>query len=348
MLQIDLTRFSPHDKSFDGTPDQIPGSMLIRFLWETGHFRNPLPQYADTHNVQEADLPNLTLTHPAVVLAVQSYQRLEGNLVHTSYEVHKRAPEPDGDVGPATRLLATFERCAVPDYGEESGEPALGTRHWKGCNINQGGHANFHSAICEINRANITPHWEQNLREILAGINRAEHEIGMHWFFRENGKDFITGKPVSGQANTEMQWVTSSSGWIGLATVPSGSLPCSHSPIFNRYLATWNPNSVHTLTVLALHELGLHNKGFSHTNGGIGNPSIIRNTPASWLNDPAAAMQKSGYGGVPFPADDVPPGPGPQPPESLEAQVRKLNMRMQVHEELMSWYGDRLKALESR
>ena len=153
-------------------------------------------------------------------------------------------------------------------------------------------------------------------------MNAAEMDIGMKWLFRENGKNFLEDTSVEGQTATNMQFSRDMGGPIGLANVPGGSLPCSHQTYFNRYLASWKSGStlaeiINSLVILVLHELGLHMKGFSHTNGGIGNPSIRPRLRPTWRGDPAESMQVSGYGGVPWPGEPDPPTP-PQPPISDE------------------------------
>lgn len=91
---------------------------LIERLYEWGHFRNPA--YPDTHDVSQADLPNLTLEDNVVQDAVRSYQDFFAPDVDSlALALHGRRMIVDGGVGPATRSVALRPRCGVPEYGSE-------------------------------------------------------------------------------------------------------------------------------------------------------------------------------------------------------------------------------------
>ena len=87
---------------------------FIKFLWNTGHFWNRA--YPDVLNINEEDLPFLSLRDVAVKFAVASYQQSDANLTPLVFAYHKRAPMFDGDAGPATKELATWDRCPLPDF----------------------------------------------------------------------------------------------------------------------------------------------------------------------------------------------------------------------------------------
>lgn len=311
MLQDDLTIYS-HDASFTSlTPDDIPEQLIIRRLWDTGYFCHPANK--NGHNVQESDLPSLDLKHKAVKKAIALYQGFDANaeILSLSPEFHGRSIIPDGEIGPATRTLLTLDRCAIPDFfpeGQETEAAAIGNGSWANCH----GFDGYHAAVVGMDMENRPQHLQGDvLTEVLKWTQSSYDEVGLRWIFRDNatGRDVITGDRVDSRLNTRFEWVRRSNGWIGLATLPSGALPCQHGEIFNNYLATYTggytqEDIINQWGSLVKHELG-HNTGRDHTSGGVMNPSIINGLPRSWRGDPSYNWLRSRFGGEPIPTEPV-------------------------------------------
>lgn len=279
-------------------------SEIIALLGATGHlgmpfgFPNPYP----------IDPPPMHLNDPAVVEAVESYQSfmapaLEPIIARHYPERTSAAVHIDGVVGPAMQELFDQPRCQCPDY-QAGVIAAIGSGSWKACH----GIGDFHAASVRIDRTNLPSFLAPVFDEVLSRVQKAYDEIGLRFWF--DGR-----APVQ----TEMSFVNSSDGWIGLAIVPGSALSCSASPIWLRLLATYKGGStpeaiIAQWTSLIKHELG-HNCGLSHSSGGVMNPSIVNGLPWSWRGDPSEPLLKSRFGGVPIPAEPIPPTPpGPVPP----------------------------------
>lgn len=288
----------------------------IEKLFELGHFANPAK--LDTFNVERSDLPKLGFNDPVVKQAIASYQAFMGaDGDRLSNEHHARPMIHDGEVGPATLALFEVQRCAVPDYRREP-LPAVGTGNWPRCH----GIGNFHAAKVYINRRGmpsfLAPVWDQ----VWENTVRAYEDIGLRFV--------ETDDPNS--HNTSINFVGSSSGWIGLAIVGRGQ-GCG-SKIWSRYLATYRGGSTaasitQQWTSLVKHELG-HNCGLEHSRGGVMNPSIVNGLPTSWKGDPSEPQLKRWFGGEPIPGDEPEP---PQPPPGDESHLG-IAMSVVVPEDL--------------
>jgi hypothetical protein len=100
-----------------------PGAQrFLENLYQWGHFRNPA--FPETQNVTGEDLAALDMADTVVKDAVKSYQEwFAGELDTQSRSIHGRPLIVDGDVGPATELVASQPRCGAPDYlGEGASE----------------------------------------------------------------------------------------------------------------------------------------------------------------------------------------------------------------------------------
>lgn len=283
---------------------RLSEQQAIRRLWKLGHFFNPAFPLAKIVRQEDIDAGKVSFRDAEVKAAVQSYQSfMLRDLIRFGYEEHARRVHPDGEVGPATRHLIEMQRCAVPDFAVV--EEAQGTNgNWKGCH-NVG---DFHCCLVLVNRNNmpsgLVPQWE----EVKKRTTRAYADIGLLVKWTEDRSD---------PWNTELSFVTSSSGWIGLALVQLGLSCSTNEREWLKLLASFmNRAPVQDNTSLVMHELG-HNTGLQHTSGGVMNPSIVRNLDNDWIGDPSEPALRKRYGGqkVPIPGDDVPPDipvpPGP-------------------------------------
>lgn len=281
-------------------------AQIIGILEATGHLRFPFGVPETVPAVGAPDYPT-SLQDPLVVHAVQSYQSFMAPALEPL--VAKHHPERascsvaiDGMVGPATEELFSMPRCEHPDHGLVQ-MAAIGSGSWKSCH----GIGDFHSASVKIDRTNLPSHLAPVFDEVLRRVTAAYDEIGLRFWF--DGRS-----PVQ----TELSFVNSSDGWIGLAIVPGNALSCNANPIWLRLLATYKGGNsqdaiVTQWTSLVKHELG-HNCGLGHSSGGVMNPSIINGLPTSWVGDPSEQLLRSRFGGKPIPTDTpVPPIPPPAP-----------------------------------
>jgi hypothetical protein len=270
---------------------------VIDRLWKTGHFFNPA--FPDANGVTEADLPNLELDSPEVRQAAASYQLfLSEEFNNYSLAEHGREGYPDGEIGPATTELILAPRCMVPDYDPVGYKPErLGSGNWKNCWGSEGKH---HCKV--LYTGGMPSHVSAVFEQVWKGVVESYAEVGLYLELVK-----------SGEYNTHMQFVGSSSGWIGLATVVNNA-SCS-SKIFNRYLSTYRPsNTANEWMTLFKHELG-HNCGMSHSSGGVMNPSIRNGLPKSWKGDPSWNLLVSRFGGEPIQIPGGSPPDGPDPPD---------------------------------
>lgn len=291
---------------------QSPRDLLLSTLWQYGAFDSP--DALEVDRVKAVDLPTLQPTDKVVKAALRAYQNVMSQAFDPiALELHGRPAIRDGEFGPATERLLKVERCGHRDFPDpDAPRQALGTNgNWKGCH----GIGNFHCCVVRITD-NVPSHWKPIFGDILNIVTEGYRVIGCQLYWTGPGAPFDTA-PEGARHQTEMQWVSFSSGWIGLATVVLG-MSCNASPIFNRYLASYLSGSsretcLAMLPTLVMHELG-HNHGCEHTSGGIMNPSILR-VKQSWIGDPAENFFKRQYGGEPVPSPGPGPGPGPDPLE---------------------------------
>lgn len=337
--------------------DRRPGESLeqfaIRKAWELGHFWNPAnPNGA---NVKQEDLSRLKVTDPVVVDAFRSLALSDTtNYARHVFEVHGRPPQFDGQLGPALQAMIEDPagRCPVPDYAPPAGvvfafddpyvqqvveqmqlrgiQAALGNGNWQSCH-NVG---NAHCATVMVNPAGLPSFLEPVFKTVLGRVQKAYADIGLLFrFLDQQKKDLLTGEEFNSNVNIDMSFAGSSSGWIGLAIVGTGET-CG-GKIWAKFLNTYrggnSPESIITQwTSLIKHEL-CHNCGFSHSSGGVMNPSIVNNLPPEWSdNDPTTPKLKRAFSGVPVPVPGAgpTPQPGPVPPDmSLQAQIDALRQQ---------------------
>lgn len=345
----------------------------IRTAWELGHFWNKADN-PDGANLKQEDLVLLRPEDPVVVKAMISLSKMDSTrYTRLTLEKHGRPPDFDGVIGPAILAMVTEGgRCPVPDYAPPAGtmfafdDPdiqkvaerlqknatmaATGSGSWSGCH----GIGDYHSASIRVDDTLLPSFLKPVFKQVLANVQRAYAGVGLLWrFINRNGVDLLTGAGFAGNINSEMSFVNSSSGWIGLAIV--GQNETCGSKIWCKFLNTYRGGStdaavIQQWTTLLKHELG-HNCGRSHTNGGVMNPSIVNGLSTEWgERDPSTAWLQGQFGGVAVPipgGGPTPPVPGPVP-TTTEQQIRELQIKNIVQDVTLTWCVDEIKKLKSK
>jgi hypothetical protein len=334
-------------------PSESFQDYVISILWETGRL----------FTVPQASLGALTLRDQVVIEALIDLSKFHAREVAArTLQHHGRLPVFDGQVGPAMTDFLLHDipsRCPVPDYAPPKGvvfqfadpaiqeialamqeaEPALGVGNWKSCHRVK----DAHCATVMVNPANMPGHVQPVFKDVLRLVQKAYADVGLLFrFLDESRKDILTGEVLDVGINIDMSFVRSSDGWIGLAIV--GTNQTCGSRIWCRFLASYQggttPQAITQQWVsLIKHELG-HNCGFSHTAGGVMNPSLINGLPHEWApNDPTTPKLKQQFSGVPVPIPGS--GGGPTPPKppvgDVQAQIDDLNLRLMLQEIQVKW-----------
>lgn len=350
-------------------PNETIPELAKRTAWETGQFWDPSDE--EGLLVKQSDLPKLKMSDPVVVRAMIRMSKIDMTRYTTHVlNAHGRLPDFDGELGPAMEsfVLDSAARCPVPDFAPPAGvsfqyddpdlqavvermqfngivQPVFGGGNWKGC------HAvgDFHCATVGVNTGGLPGFLQPLLLTVLKNVQLAYAGIGLLFRFVQDGKDMLTGGSLGGIINTQMSFVSSSQGWIGLAIVGQGET-CG-STIWCKFLATYKGGSsdaaiVQQWTTLIKHELG-HNCGRGHTSGGVMNPSIVNGLPTEWAsNDPSTSWLKQQFGGVavPIPGGGNTPPPVP-PPTSLEARMDAMALELGFTKGLTMWAVAKLKEM---
>ena len=269
---------------------------FTQFLADTGHLEAPFGVISD-FNPDKDDPHTLDPKSQIYRDAVRSWKATEQRIDPFCEARYGVTSKLDDEVGPATLDAQYLLRCGAKDHDKNNVgnvEAALGSGNWKGCHDI----GDFH-AVNVVEQHSppsfLAPLWDQ----VKANVIQAYAETGLRVFFNKKGA----------RANTYLQFVSRSDGWIGLAVV-CNNCTCTSSPIFNRYLSTYRGGStsadiITQWTSLVKHEIG-HNTGMSHTRGGVMNPGIVNGLPISWRNDPAWSMLVARFGGIPVPLDNDP------------------------------------------
>lgn len=351
-------------------PNESISQFAIRVAWQTGHFWSP--DNVNGHNIRQEDLKLLKPEDPVVVAAMISMSRMEaGRYTQHVLDQHGRTPHFDGVIGPAivSMVLEHNGRCPIPDYVPPPGTsylyedpdlqavvermqfqasmPAFGTGNWKGCHTVD----NFHCATVGVNTSGLPGFLNPVFLQVLKNVQLAYAGVGLLFRFISEGRDMLTGEELNLNINTEMSFVNSSDGWIGLAIVGTGET-CG-GKIWCKFLNTYrggqdNSAIVTQWTTLIKHELG-HNCGRSHTTGGVMNPSIVNNLPTEWVqSDPSTSWLKGQFGGVPVPIPGGGPTPNPDPPpgpggDVVERQIRQLQVDNAVQDASIQWCIKQIK-----
>lgn len=319
----------------------------IRVAWDFGHFWSP--SNLEGHAVQQSDLPKLKISDDVVVKALISLSK-------SSVGPDGKIRDFQGPTSPEMKAILEESRCPVPDHAPPPGvnflfddpdiqqialrmqERATGNGgNWPGChNI-----GDFHCAAMRVNPAGMNPRVVPLWKQIMINVRAANASIGLLWkFIGMDNVDLLTGEKFTGTIQTDLTFVPSSSGWIGLAIVTTNE-PCSTKiwlKLLSSYLGgTTDEQITRQVSALLQHEAG-HNEGLGHTTGGIMNPSLgVAPTPGIWApDDPSFPRLKTLYGGVPVPIPGDGPTP-PPPPSTLEARVHALEVQNAVNKVTLDW-----------
>ena len=265
----------------------MPTNKVIQYLWDLGHFKNP----AYPNTIVVTDLLKLKLTDQVVRDAIKSFQEfMVDDFDRLSLELNHRIGVTDGEIGPATTALFEVERCGLPDYGIE----AAGSGSWpSGCHPE---YPNDHSFAVYFDKSNMPGFWKPVWDQAWLLVRQAAADMGMAYFEVQD----------QNRANTVVTW-TRGNGWIGLAVVPRS--PKCRERIWAKFDTRYQPRDlVNQLARLLAHEFG-HNKGFSHSRGGIMNPSIVTGVfrPNAWRGDPSESLWIRSFGGNPVTLIDLKP-----------------------------------------
>lgn len=352
-------------------PDETLTQYLIRRAFETGHFWGP--DNLEGWAIRNDDLSKLKASDDVVIQALRSFAKSDVKLyAHHVQVAHERAPDFDGQVGPALAAFAQSARCPVPDNAPPVGvefvfeDPMLddivrkmqadqvqqvGVGNWQGCHDV----GDYHCVVVEWNLGGMPGHLNNGaFTDVLKQVQRAYAAVGLLVYFVDGeGTDQVTGDDRSDlRTNVNASFVRSSDGWIGLAIV-GRTETCSTSPIWCRYLSTFRGGGTREQVVtqwvtLIMHELG-HNCGRLHTNGGVMNPSLVSGLPGLWVpGDPSTSWMKRQFGGVPVPIpdEDDPDIPTPDPPTDIEQELEKLRIDVLINELNISDLKRRVRILE--
>lgn len=280
------------------------------------------PEFANLRNLDEASVRKMTGAEADAKLLIRSLQLSDANYDVLVLEHHRRAPQFDGEVGPATLGLLNIPRCPLPDFPPPLGarfhyddpdlqsavesmqraaaEPPIKGPYWRGCDPQR---PDVHSLVIGIDARNAPPNWRMHQEKILEHRRACAAEIGVAVRFVVNPPSMdglqqwqvFRGLPGS---TIGLNYFPSSG---SCGRIPSGSLDTGYDP------SDWRLHAN-----LGTHESEGHGFGFNHTRGGIMNPSIVLVWPLSWRNDPGWSQVTDYYPGKPL--DSIPQPPPPQPP----------------------------------
>ena len=307
---------------------------LIETMYLTGHFWDPAATNA--LNVQQADLPKLTLSDKAVIEAAASFQRADANLVPLVRMFHSRAPIFDGGVGPATMALAQVPRCPIPDFAPPSSatfhyddpqlqravermQAATGSGSWPaGCYADKG----VHEVKISYDLSKLSDKHREWWSEIKEKVRSTFAAVGVR----------LIEVPVGEKANITLYGRSLGGSIIGMAEFNSET--CG-DVVFCQLTPSFAP-SLLSVEKLVDHEVG-HNMNLNHRNGGIMNPSIMPDSlPNYWIKreggkivyqDNSYPTLKGFFGGEEI---NAPPLPPPSPPTG------KLTLTVEIDDEIPS------------
>jgi hypothetical protein len=183
--------------------------------------------------------------------------------------------------------LFSIERCGCPDFMADN----TGSGSWRvGCHPDW---PRNHSVVYRVNKSRMPSYLNATFEASWDLMVQAYGDVGLVVLRNDTGNSYnslVTFEPGRG--------------WIGLAIVGRNHT-CS-TRMWAKYDTSYGRSFtrdrlINQWAFLLTHEHG-HNCGFSHTRGGIMNPTLINGTfhPDQWRrNDPALPTLRRWYGGVP-------------------------------------------------
>jgi hypothetical protein len=251
---------------------------------------------------------------------VRSLQLSDANYDPLVLAFHKRLPQYDGELGPATEKLVEIPRCPLPDFApppnasfhyddpglqravETMQANATGSGSWPACDPYAAGLP--HSFRVRIDPARIPSNWKAHQADIFRAVVDCYAEIGaaLRYLF-DSTSDCEIAKRFEGLAGSVIGWNEFPTPNTCNQTI-NGRLDTGYDPSDWRYQAN-----------LEAHETG-HGVGLQHTRGHIMNPSILLIWPLSWKGGPSHSTIARYFGGEPIgmPEPPAPPPPSPVPP----------------------------------
>lgn len=296
---------------------------LIKKLHDTGHFWNP--SNPNGFNVEPQDLRTLNVKDKVVKEAIGSWQAIDTNFDTLSFILHLRNVIADGDIGPATEIMATTARCPIPDYAppptarflyEDPGlqaavesyqryAAAIGSGSWPvpGCDPTRKNVKNEHSVRVGLDTSRTPASIKAYLDQALLMTRKCSAEVGLA----------VRYVPISEDAEFDVRWENIPGNVIGYCYFPD---PGTCNQVVTSRIDTNYDAGAIMLANLLVHEYLGHGIGLKHTRGGIMNPSILKVDPLSWIGDVSESIVRRYFGGQPVPLDDGPGGPvdPPVPP----------------------------------
>lgn len=293
---------------------------LLVEAYQRGHAWNPANP--NLLNVDEGRVKMMDGSESDAKALIASRQASDINFDVLVQAWHKRLPTFDGDIGPATRALATIPRCAMPDFAppptasfhydnpdlqaavvsyQQFAEYKGGSGSWpKGCDPE---HPQVHSVVVRLNSSAASSHQKNLLKQILDMVELTEAEVG------QSVRHVVDESYSNPQHDVQFQSIAGSV--IGFAYFPTPNT-CRQT-VQARIDNGFNANAF-VLAELLTHEYKGHSDGLEHTRGGIMNPSIgSPSSRSSWKGDPHESTKNRYFGGVPISTPTDPTDPIPTP-----------------------------------
>lgn len=289
----------------------LDNKQLLLEAYRRGHAWNPA--YPNLLNLDEGRVGMMDGSESDAKLLIASRQASDLNFDVLVAAYHQRAAVPDGEIGPATRLLAELPRCPIPDFAppphasftyddpglqaaveSQQRAAAMGSGSWPSCDPERTGVNSFRVRIDPTNMPSTIKEYIDKALEAVVGAY-AEMGCAVRYILAASGdceiaKRFenipgsVIGYNYFPQPDTCNQTIT-------------GRLDTGYTPSDYRYFAN-----------LECHETG-HGVGLQHTRGHIMNPSILLVWPLSWKGGPSESTMRSFFGGVPISTPTTPTTP---------------------------------------
>lgn len=279
------------------------------------------PKFPNFRNLDLARVKKMNGTEADAKDLIRSYQNSDENYNGLVLAFHKRIPNFDGEIGPATEALADIRMdpklaCPMPDFPLppgatfDTGDPelnaaiesqqraeAMGSGSWPSCDPTRLGVNSFRVNLA---MANIPGTVKAYLDKALEAVVKAYAETGCALRYVKDGD--------ATECEISKKFQNLSGSVIGWNEFPN---PGTCNQVINGRLDTgYAPSDYRYWANLECHETG-HGVGLQHTRGHIMNPSILLVWPLSWFGGPSESVMRRYFGGVAVPTGGDPPPPPP-------------------------------------